>query len=187
LLSSVLEFPDSHAEYFLPSANGTWKFSRTAIARETTSGAAAAIWFPHDVEPLEKAIAWSLSSYETFRELARETNSGVSFIEINQLSRTGDLAIPSWAKNLGARRLAVSELPPNFVSGFALTAPLTDTNRYLDYLRERCQNRRGTIVQKHLRDFRRIPHAFDVMITALELARVTCLVIAIWNRIVVRS
>ena len=135
-----------------------------AMARQTTSGAAAAIWFPYDVEPLEKAIPWSVSSYEKLRELAREANSGASFIEINQLSRTGDLAIPWWAQNLGARHLAVSELPLNFVSGFALTVPLTDTSLYLDYLVERFQNLGGTIAQKRLRNFDDIPHPFDFLI-----------------------
>ena len=135
-----------------------------AVARETTSGAAEAIWFPYDVEPLGRAIAWSLSSYKKFHELVRETNSGVSFIEINQLNREGDLGIPSWAQSLGARGLATSELPANFISGFALVVPLTDTNRYLDYLRKRFQNRGGTIVQKHLRDFSDIPQTFDLVI-----------------------
>jgi D-amino-acid oxidase len=135
-----------------------------AIARQTTSGAAAAIWFPYDVEPWDKVIAWSLSTYEKFRELAHETNSGVSFIELHQLSRAGEIAIPPWARNLGARHLAVSELPANFASGFALTVPLTDTSRYLDYLRERFQNLGGAIVQERLRNFSEIPSVFDVVI-----------------------
>lgn len=135
-----------------------------AVGRKTTSGAAAAIWFPYDVEPPERAIAWSLSSYEKFRELISERDSGVSFIELHQLSRAGELAIPSWAQNLGARRLATSELPAKFTSGFALMVPLTDTSSYLDYLRERFQNLGGTIAQKRLRNFGDVPGLFDVLI-----------------------
>ena len=38
------------------------------IGRQTTSAAAAALWFPYDVEPAEKVIPWAL---ETFRNAKR--------------------------------------------------------------------------------------------------------------------
>jgi D-amino-acid oxidase len=135
-----------------------------AIAQQTTSGAAGAIWFPYDVEPLEKAIAWSLSSYEKFRELARDARNGVSLIELHQFSRAGDIAIPVWAQKLGARRLASSDVAADFTSGFALHVPLTDTTRYLDYLRERFENLGGAVTYTHLQNFSDISATFDVVI-----------------------
>ena len=41
---------------------------RTAIfaketRQQTTSGVAAALWFPYDAEPLEKVIPWALETF----------------------------------------------------------------------------------------------------------------------------
>ena len=49
--------------------------------QKTTSGAAAAVWFPYDAEPADKVIPWSLITYERLRELARDSRSGVSMLE----------------------------------------------------------------------------------------------------------
>src|SRR5437879_452152 len=75
--------------------------------QKTTSGAAAAVWFPYDAEPADKVIPWSLITYERLRELARDSPSGVSMLEIRQFTRVGQIPIPDWAKNLGARPISV--------------------------------------------------------------------------------
>src|SRR5947207_15858044 len=75
--------------------------------QKTTSGAAAAVWFPYDAEPADKVIPWSLITYERLRELARDSRSGVSLIELRQLTRTGEIPIPNWARNLGAHPVSV--------------------------------------------------------------------------------
>src|SRR5207245_5007283 len=54
---------------------------------QTTSGAAAAVWFPYDAEPAEKVIPWSLITYERLRELARDSRSGGSMLETCALTR----------------------------------------------------------------------------------------------------
>src|SRR5213078_5084420 len=70
--------------------------------QETTSGAAAAVWFPYDAEPADKVIPWSLITYKRLRELAGDSQSGVSMIEIRQFTRAREIPIPGWAKDLGA-------------------------------------------------------------------------------------
>ena len=47
---------------------------RTAIfardtGQQTTSGAAAALWFPYDAEPAQKLIPWALDSYRALVNL----------------------------------------------------------------------------------------------------------------------
>jgi len=74
--------------------------------QQTTSAAAAAVWFPYDAEPAEKIIPWALTTYERLRDLSREPKTGVSMIEIRQFTRTGAISIPDWAKNLGACRIS---------------------------------------------------------------------------------
>ena len=118
---------------------------RTAIFAEkirqrTTSGAAAALWFPYDAEPADKVIAWALETYNILVDLSRDSQTGVSMIELRQFSRTNEIPIPDWAHSLGARRIVISgevEESRIFTSGFAISVPLMDTTIYLDYLASR--------------------------------------------------
>jgi D-amino-acid oxidase len=73
------------------------------IGQRTTSAAAAALWFPYDVEPADKVIPWALETRRTLIDLARDPDSGVSMIELRQFSRTGQIQIPDWAIPLGAQ------------------------------------------------------------------------------------
>src|SRR4030095_15237099 len=76
------------------------------IGQQTTSGAAAALWFPYDVEPADKAIPWALETFRTLVDLAGNPGSGVSMIELRQFSRTAEIQIPDWAIPLGASAVA---------------------------------------------------------------------------------
>jgi D-amino-acid oxidase len=114
------------------------------IGSGTTSAAAAAIWYPYDAGPSGQTIAWALETYRTLFDLARDTRSGVSIIELREFSRTGEIEIPEWALPLGAQRLR-SEIPSAFTSGFALSVPLMDTTIYLDYLARRFGDAGGEI------------------------------------------
>jgi len=130
------------------------------IGQRTTSGAAAALWFPYDAEPAEKVISWALKSYDVLVDLSQHPRTGVSIIELRQFSRAGEIQIPDWALLLGAHRLtrsvipsgveesltaSVKEFPAIFSSGFAVNVPLMDTTRYLDYLYERLTNAGGSV------------------------------------------
>src|SRR6187402_2180478 len=64
------------------------------ISQKTTSGAAAALWFPYDVEPADKVIPWALETHRALIDLARNPDSGVSMIELYQFSRTDEIQIP---------------------------------------------------------------------------------------------
>jgi D-amino-acid oxidase len=137
---------------------------RTAIlaketGQQTTSGAAAALWFPYDAEPAERVIPWAIDSYKTLVDLSRDSRSGVSIIELRQFSRVDEIQIPDWAIPLGAQALAPSfpsvmssDVEPSlavnssfFKSGFSLRVPLMDTTIYLDYLAARFLKTDGAI------------------------------------------
>jgi len=139
--------------------------------RQTTSGAAAAIWFPYDAEPAERVIPWALETYKTLVELSNNSRTGVSIIELHQFSRTGEIQIPDWAipleafvipsgaengaaageaatwtgrpeaERTGSERIKSRE----FTSGYAIKVPLTDTTIYLDYLSARFLKAGGAI------------------------------------------
>jgi D-amino-acid oxidase len=127
--------------------------------QQTTSGAAAAVWFPYHVEPAEKVIPWALATYHVLANFARMPVSGVSMIELRQFSRSGEIQIADWAIPLGARpviptspSVMSSEVETSlaiassfFKNGFSLCVPLTDTTIYLDYLVERFLKAGGEI------------------------------------------
>jgi D-amino-acid oxidase len=169
---------------------------RTAIfaketGRQTTSGAAAAIWFPYHVEPAERVIPLALDSYQVLLDLARFPESGVSIIESRQFLRTGEIEIPDWAIPLGAsaipsevggsRRAGFNVSPRNpstpparggsahdehcFASGFSLSVPLMDTTIYLDYLTARFGNASGEIhVNVRFKKLEDVDAKFDLVI-----------------------
>jgi D-amino-acid oxidase len=133
---------------------------RTAIfaketGQQTTSGAAAAIWFPYDAAPAERVIPWALDTYKTLVELSNNSRTGVSIIELHQFSRAGEIQIPDWAIPLGAQTVIPSfpsvipsevEGPlESFKSGFSMRVPLVDTTIYLDYLIARFLKAGGAI------------------------------------------
>jgi D-amino-acid oxidase len=155
--------------------------------QQTTSAAAAAVWFPYDAEPAEKIIPWALTTYERLRDLVRDPKTGVSMIEIRQFTRTGEIPIPAWAKNLDAHSLSEVEaidpiargrfnerpllsssasLARTFTTGYALTVPLTDTSIYLDYLVNRFRKSGGIIQSTHINKAEEIPPDFDVIINS---------------------
>jgi D-amino-acid oxidase len=116
------------------------------IGQQTTSGAAAALWFPYDAEPADKVIPWALGTYRTLIDLARNPDSGVSMIELRQFSRTQEIQIPDWAISFGAHAVIPSEVEGSFKSfktGFTLRVPLMDTTIYLDYLAARFRKAGG--------------------------------------------
>jgi D-amino-acid oxidase len=127
------------------------------IGQQTTSGAAAAVWFPYHVEPAERVIPLALKTYQVLLDLARFPESGVSIIESRQFSRTGEIEIPDWAIPLGASVIPTpsvmssgveTSLDTNssvFKSGFSLRVPLMDSTIYLDYLAVRFRMAGGEI------------------------------------------
>ncbi|HUE62140.1 MAG TPA: FAD-dependent oxidoreductase [Chthoniobacterales bacterium] len=114
------------------------------IGQQTTSGAAAALWFPYDAEPADRVIPWALATYKLLVDLIKNPLSGVSMIELRQYCRTGEIQIPDWAKPFVISTEVEKSLTV-FSSGFALRVPLMDTTIYLDYLASRFQKAGGAI------------------------------------------
>src|SRR2546423_14192109 len=76
--------------------------------QQTTSGAAGALWFPYDAEPIAKVIPWALASYKVLVDLAKDAGTGVSMIELCQYCRAGEIQIPDWAHSLGSSAISTA-------------------------------------------------------------------------------
>ena len=144
-------------------------YAPTIFAREagvhTTSGAAAAIWFPYDAEPAEKVVAWSLQTFDVLQELSRDQATGVDMVELRLFARAGELEIPQWAGALGARRLQPDEVPlPVFTSGYAVRVPVLDTTIYLDYLTRRARRAGARLVQVEFGSIDEIGSEYDAIV-----------------------
>lgn len=136
-----------------------------ATGPRITSGAAAAIWFPYDAEPLERVIQWALTSFDVLRQLGAHSESGVSMIEVRQLARQDEIEIPPWAIALGATILPTESRPQEFRSGYGIEVPLIDTSRYLEYLVGRFREANGRIrTPVHLGRLDEVPDEFSFVI-----------------------
>ena len=134
------------------------------VGHETDSGAAAAMWFPYDAGPSDRVIDWALTTYQVLSDLARDPRTGVSIIELRTFSRTGKLEIPEWAQPLGARAIR-SDIPPAFVSGFALDVPVMDTTVYLEYLAQRFRAAGGEIQSgRRFSELEEVDSSFDMVV-----------------------
>ena len=150
------------------------------IGTQTTSGAAAALWFPYDAEPVDKVIPWALATYKVLVDLTDDSRSGVSMIELRQYCRTGKIQIPDWASSyvMSSAVETSSDISESvFSSGFTLRVPLMDTTIYLDYLANRFERAGGGIKNGvHFGTLEDVDLKFDLVINcagigARELAR----------------
>ncbi len=139
------------------------------IGQRTTSGAAAALWFPYDVEPADKVIPWALETFRTLIDLVRRPESGVSMIELRQFSRTKEIQIPDWAIPLGASVIPSEvEESREFTSAFAISVPLMDTTIYLDYLANRFLKAGGRITENvRFEKLEDVDPAFELVINCV--------------------
>jgi D-amino-acid oxidase len=111
---------------------------------QTTSGAAAALWFPYDAEPAEKVIPWALATYKVLVDLANDPSCGVSMIELRQYCRAGEIEVPDWATSfVMSSNVETSPDISVFKRGFAVRVPLMDSTIYLNYLAERFRKAGG--------------------------------------------
>jgi D-amino-acid oxidase len=110
------------------------------VARErlaaTTSGVAAAVWFPYRALPYDRVLAWSGTGYETFAALAGgRPEAGVRLRSGVELARD-DGPDPWWAGAV-PDLVRATDVPAGYAFGWRFTAPVVDMSRYLPWLEAR--------------------------------------------------
>jgi len=119
--------------------------SREEIGQQTTSGAAAALWFPYDAEPAEK-VSLGARSYKPWSILPA-TTTPASRSSVAPVLRTGEVQIPDWRsawcpqpvflchveRSRDTSKLSILRASKRLCH----YRPLMDTTIYLDYLADR--------------------------------------------------
>jgi D-amino-acid oxidase len=109
-----------------------------AMPQQTTSAVAGAVWAPP--RPAERAamtLGWTEHSLRVFRELARDSSTGVQMApalavgELTEATSSAADLIPD------LRPADPADIPKGFGVGFRATVPMIDMPQYLDYLTRR--------------------------------------------------
>jgi D-amino-acid oxidase len=118
-----------------------------------TSLAAGAMWGPYLVEPKTLVDLWSQRSLEIFRQLASESDTGVSMVSGIEASRHQDEA-PGWAQSLpDFEPIHAASLPIGFLSGYRFRVPLIDMPIYLGHLQRRIRAAGVIMVKRRISTF----------------------------------
>jgi D-amino-acid oxidase len=109
----------------------------TELPPATTSGVAAALWYPYKAYPEDRVLLWGKRTFEVFEGLSGVPESGVRMREGLEIWRDS-VPDPWWAGAVpGVRRCAKDELPPGYRDGHAFVAPVIEMPVYLTYLMDR--------------------------------------------------
>ena len=115
---------------------------------ETTSAAAAALWYPYRAYPFEQVTAWSKVTFEVLARLAGDDETGVRMRSGTELhrARTAD---PWWVSAVpGLTR--VTTMPAPYVDAWTFEAPVVEKPVYLRWLVGRVEELGGTLTRMAL-------------------------------------
>lgn len=121
------------------------------LPHETTSAVAAAIWFPYEAYPEDKVAKWSHESFREFEQLAKISESGVSFIPFTSYLDT--IEEPWWLEALPKSHLLEDwvKSPVNEEHrGYKMNVPLMESPVYLKYLLRRFLVAGGEVIHKEI-------------------------------------
>lgn len=122
----------------------------SALSPDTTSDAAAALWYPYRAFPRDRVLAWSARSYDVFRELEADPRTGVRLTRGMELVRHA-VERPWWAEAVAdLERLPADRTPIGYAGGWRLTAPVADMSCYLPWLAGRVAALGGSVVRRQL-------------------------------------
>ncbi len=124
------------------------------LPQETTSAAAAAIWYPYRALPQDRVTAWARTSYAVFAALAApsdfggDPDCGVRMVPGTEVL-TGSRPDPWWRAAVPTLE-HTREVPPDWTAGWSFTTPVADMSVYLGWLASRVGQLGGTVTRLNL-------------------------------------
>lgn len=107
-----------------------------AVGDATTSGVAAAFWYPFLAAPEDRVAVWAARSYRRFTALLDEAAAAVRVRHAIELFPT-HVPAPRWLDGIPWRTRDTSLLPPGRAYGREYELPVIETPRYLPWLVEK--------------------------------------------------
>ncbi|MCF3145514.1 FAD-dependent oxidoreductase [Streptomyces platensis] len=134
----------------------------------TTSAVAGGLCWPYRIQPYERAVAWSVRSFQVLTELAeRPAETGARMVT-GMMTATTDGAedgLAAWYDAVpGLRRARAEELPEGCASGWRARTPLVDMPTHLHYLEQRLAAAGGTVERREVTSLEEAGAAADVVV-----------------------
>ncbi|MFE7541376.1 FAD-dependent oxidoreductase [Streptomyces platensis] len=134
----------------------------------TTSAVAGGLCWPYRIQPYERAVAWSVRSFQVLTELAeRPAETGARMVTGTMTAATGgaDDGLAAWYDAVpGLRRARAEELPEGCASGWRARTPLVDMPTHLRYLEQRLTAAGGTLERREVTSLEEAGAAADVVV-----------------------
>lgn len=128
---------------------------------ETTSGVAAALWYPYRAYPFERVAGWAATTYAELASLALEDGTGVVMRPGTEVLRQ-QAPLPWWGSAVPGL-VRASGLPDGYPAGWSFEAPVAEMPVYLRWLRARVETLGGTVTRMALRA---LPDLAEVVVNA---------------------
>jgi D-amino-acid oxidase len=150
-----------------------------AFTPNITSNRAAAFWFPYHIRNDRRGIRWCQTSYEYYKKLAGQKETGISMHQLIKVLREGvEEEEPIWIDFMpeGSYRLMnENELRPGISKGYDIIVPLIETQIFLPYLQNQLQQNGARFIEKELANFNELSNHYDLIINCSALgARKLC-------------
>jgi D-amino-acid oxidase len=122
------------------------------VSPNTTSNVAGAVWLPFLAEPADKVAVWGKVTYDRFMDLSADPATGILVAPMQEFlpDKAPD---PPWAGGVANfARLAHTDMPEGYATGYTFTTQVVDMAIYLDYLQATFQRAGGVIAQRAVND-----------------------------------
>jgi D-amino-acid oxidase len=118
----------------------------------------------HRTTPAERVLPWAEKSYQEFRVLAQDPNTGVLSVPVVHYYR-GELPDPWWCGSvIDLKTLGAEDLSGPYACGYRYGTYVAESPRYMPYLRKRLETLGGVIRQDTVKSFLELKTRFNVVV-----------------------
>ncbi len=124
-----------------------------------TSNRAAAFWLPYHIRNDKRGIDWCRKSYETYKELAGDSLTGISMkqlikvvaddVPVNEVDRTWKDFMPANSY----RTIPNDQLLPGYIEGDEAEVPLIETQIFLPWLQAQLEAKGVAFHEQGIKNF----------------------------------
>lgn len=164
--------------YTLAKQNHSIKIIAREFSPDITSNRAAAFWFPYHVRNDKRGINWCKYSYEVYKQLSANADTGVSMQQLIKVVRKGieeqEFTWFSFMPDGSYRILQNEELSEEYKTGYDITVPLIETQIFLPWLMKELVKMNITIEKGNVQSFEEIKGADMIVNCSAMGAKILC-------------